>query len=73
MWVISKIYFRQYNTFSNMNADLVYNEVLSEYYGINCNCQPKDNNSFWIDHIIKNLNINGKWGTQLQILFQSTK
>ncbi len=56
-----------------MNADLVYNEVLSEYYGINCNCQPKDSNSFWIDHIIKNLNINGKWGTQLQILFQSTK
>jgi hypothetical protein len=49
----------------------VYNEVLSLFYGINCkSCENKNKESFWIDSIIKNLNINGECQTRLQILFQ---
>ena len=53
-----------------MNIDSIYNEVLTEYYGLNCNCKSGNINSFWVDVLIKDLNINNKWEVQLQTLFQ---
>lgn len=55
--------------------DTLYDKVLSEFYGINCDkCKTKDKllnysnltDSFWLDYMIKNLNINNQCQVNLQ-------
>lgn len=46
--------------------DSVYNKVLSEYYGINCDsCSKELVDMFWLELIIKNLNLNKQCKTNL--------
>lgn len=55
--------------------DDLYNKVLSEFYGINCDkCKVNEKllnysnltDSFWLDYMIKKLNINNQCQVNLQ-------
>lgn len=52
-----------------MNTEPIYNQVLSQYYGINCDkCEIKD--TFWLDYANLKIKFDTQCLTFLQILFQ---
>ena len=48
----------------------IYKELLKEYYGISCCNNANSTNAFWVNELIKKLNILGECQTNLQTLFQ---
>ena len=53
----------------NDNLEAIYNQVISNFYGINCDkCEIND--SFWVDYINLKINFNSQCQIFLRTLFQ---